>query len=348
MSQQLSILLILLFPGLLPGQITLTRANLPTAGANVVTQAIDSIWLAGLDFSAVGGFRQWDFSGVQNAAERPDTTFFIEAAGTAFEDSFPEANLAVTPNPADSGAGLEYRRLTDEAFEIIGFQDTVIFNKNFSPEKRLTFPFNEKSRIEQTFDLFADAIEFQDTGTVVQLTEVDAWGQITTPLGTFECIRVKRERVENFRVFGLPVRIENTIYEFWTSEFIVPVLVYDRQSSDLFGGQDESLTGHYLTGQNVVTSRSQVYAPIRALKVFPNPAGEQITLEFEIRRSTPLKLLLFNMQGQPVFFRSLDSTLSGNNQLTLALPLMPSGFYQLVLYDKKKPVARRMVAIERP
>jgi|GEM_PF-2711277 len=348
MSQTCTTLLLFLLPGLLTAQITLTRANLPTVGDNIITQEIDSAWLAGLDLGSTGGGQQWDFSNPQKTTGKPDTTFFIDPAGTAFAANFPDANLAGTPNPADSGAGLEYQRLTSEAFEILGYQDTVIFNKNFGPETRLTFPFDEKSRIDQTFDLFANVIEFQDTGIVEQLTRADAWGQVTTPLGTFDCIRVKRERTETFRVFGLPIRIENTIYEFWTAEFIIPVLVYDHQLSNLFGGEDESLTGQYLTGQNVVTSRRTALSPVQRLRVFPNPVVSQLTLEFELSRQGPLRLVLFNTLGQPVFLQPVTQTTPGNNRFTLALPSLAAGLYQLTLYGEKGTVVSRMIAIERP
>ena len=166
---------LLLFCDPLNGQITLTRAGLPVEGNSVVSQAVDSAWLAGIDFSQTGGGQVWGFSDIEDDGSRPDTILFVNPEETGFAADFPRANLASTENPADPGAGAQYWQITDTTLALLGFKDTIMTRKPIQPERRLTFPFDEKGLIDQSFRFLLDVIEFRDTGTVDQQISVCAY-----------------------------------------------------------------------------------------------------------------------------------------------------------------------------
>jgi hypothetical protein len=343
----LSTLLLFFVAPSLSSQITLTRAGLPVEGNSVVLQAVDSVWLAGIDFSQTGGGQMWNFPDIEDDGSRPDTIFFVDPAETAFAAEFPAANIAATEDPADPGLGVQYWQITDTTLMFLGFQDTVMIRRPIQPERRLTFPFDEEGFIDQSFSFLLDVIEFRDTGTVDQQISVDAWGQITTPLGTSDALRVKRLRTENFSVLGQPILIENIIYEFWTTDFIVPVLSVEFQESMLFGGTDESLTGEYLVEQNITTSVDPVKSAVYRLRAFPVPAREHLTVTYELPAVQRTLLVLYDAQGRGVRLTALGTEPAGAHNHDLPLNDLPAGVYQLVLQGAQRALAVQRVVVQR-
>lgn len=329
------------------GQIALNRAGLPVEGNSVVMQAVDSVWLAGIDFSQTGGGQVWDFSGIRDDGSRPDTIYFVDPSSTAFAADYPDANLAATQDVSDPGAGVRYWQVTDTLFATLGFQDTVMTRRPVEPERRLTLPFDEKGFIDQSFQFLLDVVEFRDTGKVEQQVSVDAWGQITTPLGSFDALRVKRLRTENFSAFGLPIVIENTIYEFWTTDFIMPLLNVEFQTSILFGGTDESLTGQYLLAQNITTSIDPVRAAVYRLRAFPVPARDHLTVTYELPAAQRTTLVLYDAQGRSVRQMVAGMLAEGVHSHDLSLATLAPGVYQLVLRGDEEMLAARKILVQR-
>lgn len=89
MKKIYALLLLITAPLLITAQITITSADLPTAGSTFVN-ANDTNYSAAI---TPGGFQSWNYSSLQNHVQ--DTTAFIPAAGTQGASLFPNANLAV-------------------------------------------------------------------------------------------------------------------------------------------------------------------------------------------------------------------------------------------------------------
>jgi hypothetical protein len=275
----------------------------------------------------------------------PDTLFFADPADTPFADSFPDATLAAVGRIADLAEGVQYFQATDELFAELGFRTEEAFFKNLEPEVLLTFPFDEATAIDQSFRLFRNTAGVADTVEVTQTVVADAWGEVITPLGRFPTLRVKRLRRDSFSVFGLPVIVENTIYEFWTNEYIVPVFSVEYQLSRLFGGIDESLTGQYLFAQDISTAVTRPELSGAALRVFPNPASGQVSVDYELPFRHSARLLLFDPLGRAIHRIDLGEKATGVYRQSIELNRLTPGLYRVVLYDGRRQLAARPLLV---
>lgn len=178
--------------GVSQAQITILASDFPSAGARITGYTDTS----NVDHPGNGGSAQtWDFSQAQ-----PHDTVQIEVvdiASTDWADDFPTATQAVT----DDGVNYGIYSLQSGSYRLQGIATDdmpaplvlsppmvdyifpLTYNANFSGERNVTvaIPGFPGSGFYQ--------IIVQRQEEVQKL--VDGWGTVTTPLGTFQALRVK-------------------------------------------------------------------------------------------------------------------------------------------------------------
>lgn len=114
-------------------------------------------------------------------------------------------------------------------------------------------------------------------------SNVDGWGSITTPYGTFDALRVRHLITETDSVFlelfgnptWLPLPIPNTeIYEWWTTGQLEPILRI--VVSDILGTQ--VVTGIEYR-DNFLPQLASVEEKTISVNIYPNPVTELLTVE---------------------------------------------------------------------
>lgn len=213
-------------------QITIQSSDLPSPGSNYpVGQAQPA---PGIDFSATGTNYTWNFSTL-----RADTHFVAEwkSIGSVPQYSFSCGNWQVwqsillkvadsIPNPLftlrDVYAFLSktnnHLRIEGIGATVNGLPLTFCYS---DPDEIYVLPLNYGDRDSTTFRL---RMQFQapnsGTVTIVQrgyrIHEVDGYGQVQIPLGSYESLRLKRKVYQRDSVFfnglSLPPR-DTTYYE---------------------------------------------------------------------------------------------------------------------------------------
>ena len=209
-------------------QITVTHENLVGAGATVVL-GLDTI--SQLLPGGGGANQTWDFTSV--ITQDHDTMWFMNPDETTFPDAFPTANLAIRIFLEDMYAYLENNT---QGLYMIGtaweeqFGQPDVVSTIVPGETIAAFPMNYLDNFSESFvqeikvatpePLSMDSLWvkiYTDKTTVI-----DAWGTITTPLGTFQALRERNNTATVDSIFAYMrggwtlVEVENNIDEYYS------------------------------------------------------------------------------------------------------------------------------------
>ena len=180
-----------------------------------------------------------------------------------------------------------------------------------------------------------DTFDFYFEESRKRTNQVDAWGTLSTPYGTFETVRVRTvvEREDSVSIQGLNQAIEppdQVLFRWLTKDGGNPILqvraqriagqvvvsnaIYQDSARNLGGGPPTSI-------------HDKEESPV---KVYPNPADEQLHLALTGKQT--VRYQIYNMDGKSM----LRGTKSIRNQQpgTIAIGELESGMYVLQLANK--------------
>jgi len=311
------------------GQITITNDDFIPLNSTLVI-AYDTLPDANIIPGPGGANQTWDFSNV--AAHDVDTMLTISPEQTPLVEFFPESNYA-SYQTGDS-VYIYFHRNSDKVQLLgVGFtgSDAIIpIMKYTPPETLLDFPVNFGDDYTQTFytdktmvspnpELGYDSIRFKNT--TVSRTTVDAYGNITTPLGLFESLRSKDYQIQYdsvwAMVFGNWVSVSVTVdtsisYSWWTNDQSIGFMLFsiDMESN---GVSDVTFL------QNSIQSVKE--NSVASAKLFPNPSSDLLNIEFD--NSITGQLTIFNQAGQMV----TNIEVSNQRNLQLSVSSFSTGVY---------------------
>lgn len=337
--------LVLLTSGFASAQITLNDSDFADGGDTVrMSSATDPA----IDFLSTGANYTWDFSGL--VAESQTLKNFNDLNGVSVQmqfmfgpfapPAFQATNYTASNDlPLDQfGSFLPVNisevntvsRNTVDSITSIGYSIVVDGNevpvRSDTIETRYKFPANfgdvYSSRGYTNLDLnpMFDAIWIQYRQ---RNSNIDGWGQITTPFGTFDALRMRHVIQEQDSLyigqFGqwieLPIPT-STIYEWWATGELEPVL---RIVTSDFNGAENVTDIEFRDAYNpAIAATSELIAEVN---VYPNPTEDEINLDdFQIGSS----YTIINSDGKLVQSGHIDSP-----SQTLSLKDFESGTYIL-------------------
>lgn len=279
------ICLALLLPCLGYGQIVIQRADMPQSGDTVrVAEALTSGMAARVE--ATGPDYRWDFSDLvpvenqllnyQPAIQTPYLFYFLTAYGQKTIDTL---NLFVV----NLTQLYDFYSLNNNRFATIGrgfSLEGIPLPANYTDPDELFFLPMTYGRSDNSTFAFRVIIptlgEYKSNGQ--RTSEVDGWGEITTPHGTFACLRVKstvqRSDSIQFNGFnlGLPTRTEVEYY--WLSKGEkAPIL---KVSGTSFFGVFNPNAVQFRYSPPPLTPQVTVKVPAGKAVLYPNPAASQL------------------------------------------------------------------------
>lgn len=285
-------------------QITVTQTDFANGGDTVrMSQSTD----LAIDFSATGTNYNWDYSSLVPTSQtlkdfRPSSQLSLLSSfmfgafsptkykATYFMESteLPLDQLS-TVLPVSITDVFQFTRNTVDSLTSIGYSmvvnGTEIPFKSDTIEKRYDFPINfgntTSSRGYTNMDLnpVYDAIWRQYRQ---HTSEVDGWGTITTPYGTFDALRIVHtiEELDSIYItfsgfsFWVPLAVPTSkIYEWWTNGQDEPIL---RINTSLLGGNESANSVEYRDIFRALDAGLQEVAI--QFEMFPNPAQSQLTI----------------------------------------------------------------------
>lgn len=285
-----------------------------------VTMKIDtSISVASLNLGTTGGPQTWNFNEVIDAWEVNFETKPV--AGTPYAGAFPTAEWVTyiwqyIPQSILGDAGIEdiylYRRLENGVIQELGLgtESTLMAGSPFTyptPSQVYPNPLTTGSPGWKELRFFQPIFMGFIQGSVTDSTivTVDAWGDLTIPSGTYECLRLKRHE---FRKISVPAVytdvLETYTYEWLTHGFD---LVLSVSANASLGENFTTALYVILAGSEVGVDcdpdcRTPASIPTEfALKQnYPNPFNPTTNIQYTLPKSARVELKIFSILGQEV------------------------------------------------
>jgi hypothetical protein len=226
MKSRLTLLSLILITQICIGQITINHTDLPVIGDTLRYSATLLDSTSEETFNISGANATWDFSDIQPEVQgvysylpKNQTPYNSEFNDNTFFGRKATDTLNIQGNIVTNV--YEFYQNTNQGFTRVGlaakYRFLTIANTFSIPDKIYQFPLNY-GEIDSSNFYFSRNISF--VGSYVskgyRKNTVDSYGSITTPFGTFNCIRVKSELYtkDSVRVNGQPSVIENFTIEY--------------------------------------------------------------------------------------------------------------------------------------
>ncbi len=336
----------------LSAQVTITKNHMVTVGKKMTT---------GTDYTtrklpSSGANQTWNFSNL--SADEVDSARVGVAGWFPGHANFPKANLALVYYSSHD-SDINFLDINDTSLMSYGNYSLTDSGEVVTPLtfRLLSFPstyqttFTDVSKLPpMTFPIGFDPdsagpIPFVDSIQMVitfnSKSNIDGWGSMTTPLGTYSALKqtIQRIATPSVKMFsgGIGINVPlsllsgffgggggpsvDTSYtvNFWTNDASVgfPIVTYDYSQGD-----DSTMYMDWQMSKAQSSSVNPLF--VNAAFAYPNPVKQMLTIESPVATS---RLSLYNMKGQLV----LDQELQGNEQVSVQH--LANGLYIAQLVD---------------
>lgn len=298
-------------------QITITTADIATIGT-VVRQAHDTLPDPSITPGAPGANVTWNFAALDTM--QVDTMTFTNPAWTAYGSQFPSSNLAIQVASQGDSATI-YLDNSSSGLYIIGQAAEGVSVQLNPQELLLPFPATMGTSFTGTSKFSADQPVTGTAGvdsarfsrTTTKTSEVDAWGTLTTPLGTFDVIRVSEMRIVTDSIFVhttgpfppagwfFAESTQDTTYNFtwWANSVGFPLVE-----------MDSTATGYkvrWLMATPTATSVNAI-AGGSTLSVYPNPAHDVVNISMPSGEET--QFVIYDVSGRAVEAKTISANVT--------------------------------------
>ncbi len=314
------------------GQIVITNDDIAPVGTTIF-MANDTVPADEIVPGDAGADKSWDFINV--VAHTIDTMDFVMPASTPYADEFPASNFAIDNSSEQDSTDLYFymTRNSDKMASLgfVGESPGGVFIWKVTPEDViLDFPVTYQNSYSENYTEVAvfsspqpgaDSVRLKNTTS--KQTDVDAWGTLSIPMGTFDVLRQRIDEVTTDSVFVLiggnwlfisRTQDSTTSYSWWTDDAAV--------GFQLFGIEIDKSNGEitdvsFMSGTTVGVADH----PIVESRAYPNPVTDVLNIEFE--KPVSGELVLLNQLGQQLRYKQLSSA----GRVSLDLSQLPKGIY---------------------
>ncbi len=340
-------------------QITINSTHMPVVKDTL--RVSRAVLVSTLDFQSTGANYSWNFASLQSDNQKLNTYSPVSSSGSLTQLVFgsfaaashkasyylPNEDLPLNNLPAGMPITIsdinQFLKVNSDSLTMPGLSMKVngqaIPAKADTIETKYKFPLNfgdvHSSRGYINLDL-NPIYDAQWRQHRQRTTEVDGWGQITTPFGTFDVLRIHHRIVESdsFRVsfgpinnwIGLPIPVAHE-YEWRAMEEKEPILLI--KTSETAG--NETITAIEYRNEFILGVTENVLS----FNIYPNPATSHLTIE---SKSILQEYQIVSTDGRIVQKGMLNGTI--NN---LDVQSLESGSYLLNVFDGNHQVMKRFI-----
>ena len=328
----------------LHAQITITTEDLPSAGDTVRYSQVFGPSFDDLELDNTGADVNWDYAWLEVFTQDVDTFLQVGDAPFLYQFFFNNAflypdsysNLATkTPDFAFGDFSLEdpytFYNNDEDSYRATGFGVTVtglpISVPNDGNELLYAYPMEYGNTFSSDFETTLEVpglFTWVQTGT--RSAEVDGWGTLTTPFGTFDVLRqvALREASDSTYIdlieLGTSIpRLPEHVYSWVAEGMQAPVLEITTQ--EIFGTETVTAIRYQDAILEEDTPDNVEELGQLDVVVFPNPTTG--TIRLQTLASELLHVTLYNALGQRVY---TSQVWAGEE---LHLEHLPAGSYTL-------------------
>lgn len=330
-------------------QITLTDAHFPIANEDFILSTTTDLTI---DYASTGANYNWDFSGLVNQNQKTISTLPMSQAGAFSQFIF--GTLAPAPYKADyfaSTTDIPLAQLTSVL--PVTLEDISLFTNNTSTgitsigyelkingqgvavksdtiETRYALPLTYLDDYESRGYTSLDMNPIYDAKWRQhrhRISQVDGWGTITTPFGTFNALRIHHTIEETDSIYvtisgfsmWLPLTIPQAHEYEWRSTSDKEAIMRIRTNVVL---GNETVSGIEYRDQYLGLNENQSIE----VSVGPNPTTDVLHVSAE---ETILEFMVIDSRGQIV-----DRNKASNQLLDIQTSTLVAGTYNVVILTK--------------
>lgn len=331
MKKTNSFLVLVLLPFLVKAQITITNADLPSSGDMI--QFSEAAATTPVDVTLTGANYTWDFSMLQYASQDVDTFLSVFATPLVY-------NLVFGFNSNQATRGIDL-----SAFPQVPISDVYgFFNKSSNNYKQtgygasingITTPisfinhdiiydfpinFGNQDSSDSNYSIVIPGLA-SAIGSQHRVNNVDGWGSITTPYGTFNALRIVSTLTGEDSIyldtlgfgFSSPRQLTRE-YKWLANGQDIPILQIN--TTEVLGTETVTLI-KYRDSLRVPTAINEINNDLQ-LTLSPNPSkGGNVFLNSQSTKSVDLFCSIYSVDGQLVYQQSLKIP-AGNQQVQLS------------------------------
>jgi hypothetical protein len=337
----------------LNAQITVSLADTPTAGDSVKVSVNTSVGSS--DPTLTGANYTWDYSSLTPTSqqyEKFDTpqsfispfNFLFNSNNTSYGQNNYEFTTISLPGASITSA-YDFYKETGSQLKQVGsgytINSTPIPFIYSSADVIYNFPIDYLNNDSCDFKFglpIPNTGYYGETGHRVNI--VDGWGEITTPFGTFQVLRLTSTIKAIDSIYSTSLSLGTNVsrplrYEFkWLAAgMTIPVLKID---ANVVAGNLTVTNVRYVDSTR--TGVPQVGIAENTLNnlnvtVYPNPCVNEINLKYNLVTATPIKISITDIIGKTVVQVSNENQISGAHQKSISIPdlKLTSGIYFLNL-----------------
>jgi len=354
MNKIITIILVLLFQGMLYSQITIDDDDMPQAGDTIrLSTTID---IGDINYEETGSDFEWDFSELTFLTQRVDTFVSVSETPWIYQLIFLlSANLASPGQNFDQLPGFQvtdyfnFYNISNSNYKSVGFGVTLngipIPNKFNDADIIYQFPLSAGD-IDSSLSTYAMDIPGLGYygGWKKRKNYADGWGELTTPYGTFETIRVKSDITQYDSLFidslgfGIPILRNFTEYKWLGKDFGLPLCtVTDDGLLPMIEYIDSARSSLInIATLNIHDTR---------ITVSPNPFNQSLTVSLSPLKDTPLSISLYKLNGVKVaeLYNGILRKTSNSQTITLNDLAISKGVYLLHFKMKDKVFIKKII-----
>jgi hypothetical protein len=211
--------------------------------------------------------------------------------------------------------------------------------RNGKPQREITYPMAYGTAFRDTFKRYITGNPIDSSVSNHIITTADAWGSITTPLGTFNAIRTTT--VHDFIRLGDSGKV--TTQSWWVNGYARPI-VQRHVAFNAFAGISIGASGSYLVRRTVATEDFGA----TVANAYPNPTMKGINLDFSVEKAQQISFQVTNLIGQTVVSEQPNFFAQGSHTQYIALDGLANGLYMLnVLNEKNEIISAKKIMMQR-
>jgi len=331
-------------------QITIDQSDMPSPGDTIRKSTALNTDL--YDFSETGAGYTWDYSDLQPLIQTVDTfvnvtetpivywPFFIlssDMASPMADSPFPQIPLTDV---------FSFSNNTNSGFSDVGFAATVygipLPFKYDNGDVLYDFPMNY-GNVDSSHSGFGFGVP--GIGYILvdryRVNTVDGWGNLTTPYGTFEVLRLKSVVHEYDSLYldtlgiGMPINLDYIEYKWLAKGQKIPLLT---ATDNPFG-----MVVEYVDSIRDISSGTpeEIQLIDNGLQLFPNPAKDKLTLNFFLEKAGSIKISIVGIDGVLMATYNEYQAQTGNVNMLLNLKSLgiTSGKYIVNVVTPNKSIS---------
>ena len=345
-------------------QTTITNSDMPSVNDTFRLSETNNI--QGGDPVLTGPNYTWNYAALTPASQRIDTFYSVTSTPIAYQLFF--NNIILYPNHKSNYAvkgqniGIpqvsitevfNYFKNSSSAYDNAGFGSNIngipSSTQNTPVDREYEFPMNYNNNHTVSYEYGTTVPGFGHYGQFIErIDTVDGWGSLTTPFGTFNCLRVKSilNKTDTTYIsslsFGTTIpRPQEIEYKWLSAAGGIPMLkiVTNAGVVSSIEYQDNFISLVNLDEINIINQ----------VNLFPNPVKNYLVIDFNSSIAGNLKVNLTDISGKDVGLVYTDKVHAGENKLLIDLSqytVKPGIYFMNMEIDGKGYYTEKIVVVE--